>query len=75
MKGFVAALTIACFSTAAFGAGGKHRLAEDAIDEVYQLCQQLGAGERTTVTVEECVNEDSCVVIKVDCSLAVDPNN
>ena len=74
MKRFLVALTMVFLTTAAFAEGGKMRSADEVIDEVHQLCQQVGAGERTTVTVEECVNE-GCILIKVDCSLAVDTNN
>ena len=73
MKRFLAVLVIALISTSSFAAGGmnqlKKRLADDDITEVYQLCQQLGVEEGTTIEVEQCANEEHCVVIKVDCSL------
>ena len=73
MKRFLVALTIALMSTSSLAAGGmnqlKHRLADDDITEVYQLCQQLGVEDGTTIEVEQCANEEHCVVIKVDCSL------
>lgn len=69
MKRIFLALIIALFSTSGFAAGGKQRLGSEAIDEVYQLCQQLGA-EDGTITVEQCTSPTNCVVIKVDCSLS-----
>ena len=73
MKRFLAVLIIALISTSSFAAGGmvqwKNRLADDDITEVYQLCQQLGVEDGTTIEVEQCANEEHCVVIKVDCSL------
>ena len=72
MKRFLAVLIIALVSTSSFAAGGmnqlKQRLADDDITEVYQLCDQLGVGEGTTIEVEQCANDEHCVVIKVDCS-------
>ena len=63
-------LTIFAFgSLGAQASGGKNRLGDDEITEVYQLCQQLGVGDDTTITVEQCTNEDRCIVIKVDCSI------
>ena len=73
MKRFLAVLIIALMSTSSFAAGGmnqlKYRLADDDITEVYQLCEQLGVGDGTTIEVEQCANDEHCVVIKVDCSL------
>ena len=73
MNRFLVALIIALISTSSFAAGGmnqlKKRLADDDITEVYQLCQQLGVDDGTTIEVEQCANEEHCVVIKVDCSL------
>lgn len=73
MKRFLVVLMSALISTSSFAAGGmnqlKKRLADDDITEVYQLCQQLGVDDGTTIEVEQCANEEHCVVIKVDCSL------
>lgn len=69
MKRFFFVLMIALFSTASFAEGLKQRLADPAITEVYQLCEQLGVEDGTTITVEQCTNPDRCIVIRVDCSL------
>ena len=73
MKRFLAVMIIALISTSSLAAGGmnqlKKRIADDDITEVYQLCDQLGVGDGTTIEVEQCANEDHCVIIKVDCSL------
>jgi outer membrane murein-binding lipoprotein Lpp len=73
MKRFLAVMIIALISTSTFASGGmnqlKKRIADDDITEVYQLCDQLGVDAGTTIEVEQCANEDQCVVIKVDCTL------
>ena len=73
MKRFLAVMIIALISTSSLAAGGmnqlKKRIADDDITEVYQLCDQLGVGDGATIEVEQCANEDHCVIIKVDCSL------
>lgn len=73
MKHFLLVLIIASFSTTAFAAGSKSRLGIEGTDEVFQLCEQLGATDGTTILVEQCTNEDNCIVIKVDCALTDDP--
>lgn len=51
--------------------GGKNRFGDDAIDEVYQLCQGIDEG---TIEYEVCTGHDdgNCIVIRVDCSQSED---
>ena len=69
MKRFGLFVVLLLFSVMVFGAGGKERLGNpEDISEIFQLCQQLGVDENTTITVEECT-EAGCTTYKVVCSL------
>ena len=47
--------------------GGKNRFGDDAIDEVFQLCQGVDEG---TIEYEVCTGPEdgNCIVVRVDCS-------